>query len=187
MTELQAINRLLALAGEPPVTAIDTTIPEVAQAVEVLAVVSQEVQAIGWHFNSDDEYPLVPNDIGEITAPTTAIRIDATSPHKDIVVRSGLLYDKQRRSYNFSGPVEADIIWLFAFASLPMQARQYIALRAARRFLREYLGSSSGDTQLAQDEQAAYMRLLDADGANADYNMLENNPESLRATLRELT
>lgn len=188
MTELQAINRMLALAGEPPVTTLDTSIPEVQQAVDVLATVSAEVQAIGWHFNSDDAVPLTPDVVqGEIVAPATAIRLDAQDPHEDVVVRAGRLYDKKTRSYKFSAPVIADIVWLFAFADLPMQAQQLIALRAARRFLREYLGSSSGDTQLAQDEQAAYMRLLDADGANADYNMLENNPESYRATQRELT
>ena len=186
MTELQAINRMLALAGEPPVNTLTTSIPEVIQALEVLSVVSSEVQTIGWHFNTDEAIKLTPADDGTIAVPTNAIRIDATDTDLDIVVRAGKLYDKKTHSNTFSEPLEADIVWLFPFADLPLVARHYIALRATRRFLREHLGSGSGDSQLAQDEQMAYLRLQDADGANADYNMLEGNPETLRASLREL-
>lgn len=186
MTELQAINRLLALAGEPPVTTLTTTIPEVLQAVEVLSVVSAEVQSVGWHFNTDEAIKLTPGTDGFITVPANAIRVDASEPSVDVVVRAGKLYDKQEHSSTFSKPIEADIVWLFDFADLPLVARHYIALRASRRFLREHLGGSSSDAQLAQDEQLAYMRLVDADGANADYNMLENDPVAFRASLREL-
>lgn len=186
MTELQAVNRLLALAGEPPVNTLTTTIPEVLHAVEVLSVVSSEVQAVGWHFNTDESIKLTPAQDGTIAVPTNAIRLDASDTSLDVVVRAGKLYDKQSHTNTFSEPVEADIVWLFAFDDLPLVAQHYITLRASRRFLREHLGPSSADAQLAQDELNAFMRLQDADGANADYNLLEGNPDTLRASLREL-
>ena len=186
MTKLQAVNRMLALVGEPPVATLEgVTIPEVLQAVEVLDAVSAEVQAVGWHFNSDDGLTLTPVE-GVIEVPANATRLDATDASLDMVVRAGKLYDKTTHSHTFVDPVLVDVVWLFDFSDLPVVAQQYIALRASRRFLREHLGPTSGDTQLAQDEQMAFVRLVDADGSNADYNLLEGNPETLRASLREL-
>lgn len=186
MTELQAINRMLALAGEPPVNTLTTTIPEVLQAREVLSVVSSEVQAIGWHFNTDTKYELQLYQDMTIPVPANALRVDATDQKLDLVVRAGKLYDKATHSFQFEAPVEVDIVWGFPFDDLPPTVQHYVALRASRRFLREHLGASSADVQLANDEQAAFMRMQDSDGVNADYNMLEGNPETLRAALREL-
>lgn len=186
MTELQAINRMLALAGEPPVTTLTTAIPEVLQAIDVLTTVSTEVQTAGWHFNTDEAYPLALAADNTVAAPDNALRIDATDEMLDVVVRAGKLYNKKTHSHTFDKAVEADVVWFFTFSELPVVARVYIALRAARRFLREHLGQSSADVQLAQDEQLAYVRLVDTDGSNADYNMLDGNPDTLRATLREL-
>lgn len=184
MTELQAINRMLALVGEPPVTTLTTDIPEVLQAIDVLSLVSSEVQALGWHFNTDDSVSLAPGQDGTIAIPTDALRIDASEPSLDLVARGGKLYNKKTNTNLFIKPVDVDIVRLLAFSDLPAVAQHYIALRAARRFIREHLGSSSGDTQLAMDEQMAYLRLVESDGTNADYNLLENNPDAMRAALR---
>ena len=57
LTELQAINQMLAAVGQIPVTSIDKdsndnpTNPDVAMAQETLRQVSKEVQAEGWTFN----------------------------------------------------------------------------------------------------------------------------------------
>ena len=184
LTELQAVNRMLALVGEPPVTTLDNTIPEVVQARDVLSVVSSEVQSTGWHFNTDDEFPLSPGPDGTIAVPADAIRVDASAEAYDLVARSGKLYDKQTRSNIFTKSVNCDIVRFMGFADLPVVAQHYIALRAARRFIREHLGSSSADGQLAQDEQLAYQRLVESDTSNADYNLLDNNPDAWRAAQR---
>lgn len=186
MTELKAVNRMLALAGEPPVNTLSTTIPEVLQAVAVLSQVSEEVQAVGWHFNSDDALSLSPGPDKTISVPTDALRIDATEPALDLVARSGKLYDKGTNSNQFDEAVDVDIVRLLTFEDLPAVAQHYITLRASRRFLREHLGSGSADNQLALDEQLAYQRLVETDGANADYNLLENNPDAWRAAQRIL-
>ena len=66
LTELQAINQMLAAVGQIPVTSIDTdsnqnpTNPDVAMAMETLRQVSKEVQAEGWDFNKEYNVKIVP-------------------------------------------------------------------------------------------------------------------------------
>jgi hypothetical protein len=58
MTELEAINQMLATIGEAPVTDIEIGNPEVDLALVTLNQVSREVQAEGWRFNKEYRYSL---------------------------------------------------------------------------------------------------------------------------------
>lgn len=186
MTELQAVNRMLAAVGEPPVSSLtDVAIPEVEQAKNTLTLVVMDVLSRDWSFNSDSNYPLPPDSMGVITAPSNALRVDATAPHNDVQVRSGKLYDRRNQTFIFTEPVLADVSWKLPFAELPYPAQAYITIKAARQFQREYLGSNSMDRMTEQEEAEAYISLVDYDGAGADYNLLENNPEIQLALMRE--
>lgn len=178
LTELRAVNRMLALIDEAPVTDVTVEIPEVVQAREVLDQVLLEVLAKGWHFNTDDDYPLEPGVDRTIQPPSNAISVDATDPRKDIIVRQGSLYNKTDRTYFFDEPVDATVVWKFDFSALPYPAQNFIMIRAARRFQRDVLGSVKLEQLSAADEQQAYIVLVDFDGATADYNLLTNNPEA---------
>lgn len=184
MTELQAVNRMLAAVGESPVVSLDAPLPEVLQARDVLSTVSLEVQSKGWHFNSDSNVKLSPDGIGNIFVATNALRVDATDDYADVTVRGGRLYDKSENTYTFKAAVLADVVWFFAFDTLPQAAKHYIYIKAARRFQREYLGSASLEKLTEQDEQDALVNLLDFESAGADYNLLTGNQDNLMASLR---
>lgn len=184
ISELQAVNRMLAAIGESPVTSTTAQLPEVIQAVDTLNMVSLEVQARDWSFNSDYEYELSPDATGQIVVPGNAIRIDASDPGTDLVVRDGCLYDRINKTQFFTSPVKVDIVWKLPFTALPYPAQNYIMVRASRQFQRDWLGSSSTDKLTERTEQEAFTALIDYDGANADYNLLTNNEEILFASRR---
>jgi hypothetical protein len=50
-----------------------------------------------------------------------------------VIRRNGKLYDKARHSYEFTQPIEADIVWLFPFEDLPSVFKRYITYRASVR------------------------------------------------------
>ena len=80
LTELQAINQMLAAVGQAPVTSIDTTTdlyrknsddsftqldiptnPDVAMARLTLDEISRECQSEGWSFNREYEWVMTPD------------------------------------------------------------------------------------------------------------------------------
>ena len=76
--ELPALNQILAAVGQAPVTTLDTTNPDVAIAYNTLLQVSREVQAEGWTFNKEFNYPLTTNADKHILYPSNALQMDLT-------------------------------------------------------------------------------------------------------------
>ena len=67
MTELEAVNVLLTTIGEAPVnTLTGNQVTDVTIANQVLTEVSREVQAQGWHFNTEDKVVLSRNEFKQI-------------------------------------------------------------------------------------------------------------------------
>ena len=61
-TKLEAVNVMMTSIGETPVNTITAaTTTDVAIAITILDNVSREVQSVGWHFNIDQDYQLIPN------------------------------------------------------------------------------------------------------------------------------
>ena len=70
MTELEAVNVLLTTIGETPVnTLTGNQVTDVTIAKQVLNEISREVQAQGWHFNTEDGVELMPNEFKKILVP----------------------------------------------------------------------------------------------------------------------
>ena len=77
MTELEAVNILLTTIGEAPVnTLTGNQVTDVTIANQVLTEVSREVQAQGWHFNTEDKVVLSRNEFNQIVVPADVARID---------------------------------------------------------------------------------------------------------------
>ena len=95
--ELPAINQILAAVGQAPVTTLDSTNPDVAIAYDTLLQVSREVQAEGWSFNREFDYPLIPDADDHILYPNNVLQMDLTSygpsrgnnKYKNTIRRSG--------------------------------------------------------------------------------------------------
>jgi len=159
--ELPAVNEILASVGQAPVTTLDQTNPDVAIAYDTLLQVSREVQAEGWTFNKEYNYPLKPDSNKHIQIPNNMLQVDLTDDyrHYDPIRRDGKLYDRISHTYEWSEEaLEADITWLFDWVDLPQPIKDYITARAASIAASRLVGDPT-QYQLIQQKEA-YCRAM---------------------------
>lgn len=177
-SELDAVNTMLSVIGEAPVSSLD--IPgfvDVALAKQILNESSREIQAMEWECNCEEEYTLNPDNDGYIYIPDNVLKVDITD---DLIYkyrpvqRAGKLYDKKNHTDIWSEPVTVDIVWLLDFVDLPQTLRYYITINAARKFQKRYFSSGEMDRFTQDDEIKARAECLAADSYVADYNMMDN-------------
>ena len=173
MTELEAVNVLITTIGEAPVnTLTGNQVTDVSIAKQVLNEVSREVQAQGWHFNTEDGVELSPDGFKEIIVPADTARIDARD--YNIVRREGKLFDLDKRSYEFTSKIKVSIVYFQDFLQLPDVAKKYITTRASRIFSDRLLNSETIHKMTSRDEQKALIDLKEYQGDTADYNMMDS-------------
>mgnify|MGYP003624713670 FL=1 len=173
MTELEAVNVLLTTIGEAPVNTLDgNQVTDVSIAKQVLNEVSREVQAQGWHFNTEQNVPLTPDTLSNIVIPADTARIDARD--FNVVVRENKLFNLTDRTFAFVSKILVDIIYYQDFANLPQQAKNYITTRAARIFADRTLNSETIHKMTSRDEQRALIDLKEMEGDTGDFNMMDS-------------
>lgn len=173
-TELDAVNQMLDVIGEAPVTALDDTgLVDAAMARDLLRRVSREVQARGWHWNHDKDVEVLPTSPlpGSILVPVDALRMDPSDPMVDAVVRGTRLWDKTNLTFSWGQSVKVNIVRLLPFEDLPEAARQYIAIRAARQFQDRRIGSETRNGFNERDEVRALVTLENAEAETRDASM----------------
>ena len=177
-TELEAINTMLSTIGESPVNTVeDTGNVDVVIARQILQTVSREVQARGWHFNTEINYTITPDSDGYLVLPKTVLKVDTVYPDssKDVVVRGSRLYDREKHTYVFTDAVKVDMTILLTFDELPEVARNYVTIRASRIFQERVVGSDTLHAFNSQDEARAMVSLMEYEADTADLNILSGN------------
>lgn len=184
LTEIDAVNEMLISIGQAPVSTLSTGIRDVSIARTQLHNVSRAVQSRGWSFNSDHKYEFAFDGNGKIAVPTNAFKLDSVFAYQDFVQRNDpaddtmRLWDKVNHTFDISanhlGPIYMDVVWFYAFEEIPQYARNYIALRAARKFQATVIGSQILHYFTKEDELAAYAEFLEADGEIEDANILND-------------
>ena len=173
MTELEAVNVLLTTIGEAPVNTLEgNQVTDVSIAKQVLNEVSREVQAQGWHFNTEQGVELSPNISGDIAIPADTARIDAQD--FNTVIREDKLFNLTDRTFSFASKIKVDIVYYQDFSVLPQQAKKYITTRAARIFSDRLLNSESIHKMTSRDEQRALIDLKEFEGDTGDFNMMDS-------------
>jgi hypothetical protein len=176
-TRLQAINQMLSGIGQAPVVSLDVANPELALALEILDAVNREIQGEGWHFNTEINYPFMPDISGEILIPQNVLSISDNKTSNvqkyQTVLRSGKLYDKVNHTYTFptGSPIKCDVVWLFDFEDLPQVFKDYVTQRAARVFAGRALGSTEMVNFNAQDEGILRANCLAYDTNTSEVNI----------------
>ena len=187
LSALEAVNLMLISIGEQRVNSLDTSgIMEAEVAQASLQDASRDVQAHGWHFNTDKGVLLAPDAAGHINLPANCLRADTVGPDRrvDVVQRGLRLYDRRRRSFVFKDPVRLDMVTMLDFDELPEYARRYIAIIAQRRFVERVPASPVLDQFSQRDELMARVTMESADAENADYNIITDTPTPLRTVAR---
>lgn len=187
-TQLEAVNTMLSVIGEAPVT---TTSPaptqDVTIALNTLEEIQREVQTRGWSWNTAYDVELTPDGSNNITPPAGAVRFDhnyrtqvKTAKYS---VRGGLLYDLTNKTDQFTEPVTLTIITMLDWDDMTEAARRYIMIRAARVFQDRTSGSPNHHSFNLRDEQMAYAELMEAELEDCDYSVF-NHPDTYDAINR---
>jgi hypothetical protein len=177
-SELDAVNAILAVAGESPVNSLEVGgLASVDIARQILHETSREIQSQDWEFNSEYDYPLPLTTDGNILLPPNVLKIDVINDYIHAytpVMRGDRLYDKKNHTDIFPESLKFDIVFFLPFDHLPESLRKLITIRAARVFQRRYLSSDSLNSFTEEEEARARAEALAADASMADYNMADN-------------
>ena len=162
-TELSAVNAILGAIGQSPVTSIETkTNPEIQFIYNLLRDANIDVQAEGWHFNSEKHVTYTPDSVtGKISIGNDILKMDVTEGWRkrsyDVVKREGNLYDKYDHTDDWSDHTEIllDIIKAYPFNDLPVVFQRYIIYRASRIAATQLVANPQLVKLLSQQEALA--------------------------------
>jgi len=173
-TELAAVNQILGAVGQAAVTTLDQTNPDVSLAFDTLMEVNREVQAEGWSFNTETEYPVTPDTNNEILIPANVLLMDLSDlPENrgiEVVRRDGKLYNKIDHTYTWTEQIKCDIVWLFEFADLPTPFQDYITTRASVQASTKMVGDTSVYQMLQQKEALSRANVMEYECNQGNYS-----------------
>lgn len=135
--ELKAVNVLLNSIAEAPVSALEPPMGVDAEtAAAAIAEVTNAVLSKGYHFNRDDCTTLSPNQEGAILLPANCLFVGTAygSWRGRVAERNRMLWNKRKKTFTFTEPVEVDLILRLTWEEMPEYARRYITIRAAQLF-----------------------------------------------------
>lgn len=181
-SELDAVNVLLGTISVAPVNTLedddsDNATVDVVSARGVLRQICREVQAKGWDFNTEKDYPLSRDLEGKIKLPANLIRVvlpNCSYPQYDVIPRGGYLYDKKSHGFVFTVDIRATVTLLLSFEDLPEDARLYSTLVAARRFQAQTLGEDTKLRYTSDDVVAAEVAMRNSEAETGNYNYGQN-------------
>ncbi len=171
---------MISVIGESPVNTLSgTSVPvTVTQAVHALEETSKAIQSEGWHYNTEYDYPLVPDSsTSKITLPINTLKVDLDPEiytDSDPVQRGTKLYDRKNHRETWTKDLKAIITFELDFEELPEQFRHYIAVKSARIFAARFLGSREIEGFALRDEIEAKARAIESDSENADRTIFDN-------------
>jgi len=166
---------------------------------EEIRKAAKEILMQGFTFNTDYEYKLKPgatktfltnlkkkfqteeeldylvkSDL--IRVPENTLYIKPSDRTKDIVVRGGALYDRQRQSFKFTSPVKVDIVWDYEYRWIPEHVKKYIEVVATIRFEKRVglIGEEHTLTYTQEDLMRARSHMLAEEAASANHNYLSS-------------
>ena len=171
--ELPAVNQILASVGQAPVTTLDQTNPDVAIAYDTLLQVSREVQAEGWSFNTEENIKESPDVNGYISYPANVLQMDlthnSTNYNKDVIKKSGKLYDKIEHTDVWTGDVYVDKLFWYDWIDLPTVMQDYIVSRAAAVVSSRIVGDTNQYQMLQQREAYCRSAVMEYECNQGDY------------------
>lgn len=171
LTELDAINLMLSSIGSDPVSNLDETDVDIANALRILEDTSRNVQRQGWDFNTVS-YTLHPNRDNKIQWIDTIISF--TSDDDNTYAKRGdFLFNLTENTFYFEDNVVLTAIVALDFDDLPDCFKRYIASLSAFQFAQRYFGDQTTVETLQYDVQMAYQQIVAYDMNMGDYNMLQ--------------
>lgn len=171
---LTAVNVMLQMINELPVVD-DVELAEIVEAqlaASVLIETKKEVLSEGWDFNTEDSYTFSPDTTGYISIPANVLDISSTDG--TVIMRDWRLYNRTDNTAKFDDPQDMKVIWDLDFNSLTHPLRNFITVRAARKFQARTIMDKAVYAYSQTDEEQAYLIARRSDGFTGNYNMLSS-------------
>lgn len=172
ISELDAINKIIAISGDSPVQTLEDDYIQAKLARQILTRASRDLQSRGWWFNEEQNVPLVPDINGYITLAPNIISFSAIDDDGAYVQRGTRIYNRTKRSYVFSASIEADLIVGLDWNELPQSARAHIVDIACEIYNNDFFGAEDIKKTLKESFYASWLVLKDADTDSRDINLL---------------
>lgn len=191
MTELDAINRMLAVIGEAPIDSLSSIqineITDSALARRTLAEVNRDVQSEGWSWNTDESVEIGATAQDEFVLPSDTLQVlFSPAQYSDCqYVQRGLkIWDRQKQTYAFADDVGgqlyiSQLIRQLDWDQLPHQAQEYISIRAARIYSDRFTNSTVIFSYTSGDETYARGMLIRSEQNNLNNNLLWGNARGM--------
>ena len=177
-TELSAVNAILGAIGQSPVTVVDKTNPEIGFIYNILRDSNVDLQAEGWHFNTEKHVKYTPDDTtGKIAIGNDILSMDVHDNHirreYNLVRRNGVLYDKQDHTDDFSAidSIDLDVVRLYNFEDLPIVFRRFITYRASAAAATQLVANPNLVRLLSNQAGLARAALQEYECNQGDHNM----------------
>jgi len=177
-TELSAVNAILGAIGQSPITSLNFTNPEIGFIYNLLRDANVDLQAEGWHFNTEKHVTYTPDANGKIEIGDDILKMDTTDGWidrtHDVVKRNGYLYDKQSHSDDFSdhsGGIKLDIVKLLSYEDLPEIFKRYIIHKASVRAATQLVGNAQLAQLLAQQEALSRAAVMEYECNQGNHTM----------------
>ena len=169
---LASVNIMLQMINELPI-ADDSELAEILEAQlasSVLIETKKEILSEGWDFNSDEDYEFPQDTNGFIPIPANVL--DITSSDGNIIMRNWSLYNKEEKTAIFDEPQAMNVVWDLDFNALTHPIRNFITIRAARKFQARTVMDTNVYGYTQEDEEDAHIIARRSEGFTGNYNML---------------
>ena len=179
LSELEAVNIMLSTISVAPVSTLD--VPgdlNVSVAKQMLYDTAREVESYGYYFNTDAKYPLARDIEHQIVLPKNVlfVSIDRDYWAYDATLRGLKLYNRKEQTYKFDKHLTGTVTFFLEWEELPQPAKQYMAIKAARKFQLRMLPDEYTSKYSQQEELEAKAQLEDYDAMERQYNLADSNP-----------
>ena len=180
-TELSAVNAILGAIGQSPVTSINKTNPEIGFIYNILRDSNVDLQAEGWHFNTERHVKYTPQDVGgvkKIAIGNDILKMDVSDGwskrNYDVVKRNGYLYDKYDHTDDWdelTDGIDLDIVRLISYEDLPEVFKRYVIYKAAVRAATQLVVNPQLAQLLAQQEALSRAAIMEYECNQGNHTM----------------
>lgn len=173
ISEVDAINEILGVSGDSPVTAVDSDYEQAIIARRILLSNSRSIQSKGYWFNENEDMNLLPNISGEVELPSNTINCEIQDDNGALIQRGLKIYDRSLNTFVLNKTLVATVTEFLEWDLTPQTFRQHIIALSKKQYNDEYFGSQELDASLTRIVKET-KNILDAEDVdNRDINMFQ--------------
>ena len=173
-TKLEAINIMLSCIGHNAINTLKGVKSAfITTAENILDAETKRIQLQSYDFNTEDNYPLVPDVDGIIKIPANVVSIAYPQNYLNrYTVRNGKLFDKLEHSFVIKQPLRVSITFALSFEELPEVVRYYVTILSAYKFTKRELGSQAICVYTQEDVNEAKQAFMESELDLGNYSLI---------------